>query len=320
MTTTPSARTFSSDFKRFFIRGLVVLLPSVLTLWILVTAYKFVDNTIAEPINRGVRLAINNLAPHWGAFSPLLEPTNEAVDGELNQRLAAGTEVTREQVHDELREAIRTDSALRRATIKTWWDRRWYLNLIGLIIAIVAVYIAGRLLGGFFGRRIYRKVEGVITTLPVFKQIYPYVKQVVDFLFSDEQPMKFNRVVVVQYPRKGIWSVGFLTGNTMKSIARESGDAVTVFIPSSPTPFTGYTITVPRREAIEVPITVEQAIRFAVTGGVLVPDNQMIPEGVMPQIPPPPDATQSEPLGLPKGHKTPEAASSADTEIQRDAG
>ncbi len=320
MTPTPSARTFSSDFKRFFIRGLVVLLPSVLTLWILVTAYKFVDNTIAEPINRGVRLAINNLAPHWGAFGPLLEPTNEAVDGELNQRLAAGTEVTREQVHEEMREAIRTDSALRRATIKTWWDRRWYLNLIGLIIAIVAVYIAGRLLGGFFGRRIYRKVEGVITTLPVFKQVYPYVKQVVDFLFSDEQPMKFNRVVVVEYPRKGIWSVGFLTGNTMKSIARESGDAVTVFIPSSPTPFTGYTITVPRREAIEVPITVEQAIRFAVTGGVLVPDNQMIPEGVMSQIPPPSDVTQSEPLGLPKGHKTPEAASSPDTEIQRDAG
>lgn len=320
MTTTPSARTFSSDFKRFFIRGLVVLLPSVLTLWILVTAYKFVDNTIAEPINRGVRLAINNLAPHWEALGPLLEPTNEAVDSELNQRLAAGTEVTREQVHDELREAIRTDSALRRATIKTWWDRRWYLDLIGLIVAIVAVYIAGRLLGGFFGRRIYRKVEGVITTLPVFKQVYPYVKQVVDFLFSDEQPMKFNRVVVVQYPRKGIWSVGFLTGNTMKSIARESGEAVTVFIPSSPTPFTGYTITVPRREAIEVPITVEQAIRFAVTGGVLVPDNQLIPEGVMPQIPPSPDATQSEPLGLPKGHKTSEAASTADTEIQRDAG
>ncbi|MCH8165633.1 MAG: DUF502 domain-containing protein [Planctomycetes bacterium] len=320
MTTTPSARTFSSDFKRFFIRGLVVLLPSVLTLWILVTAYKFVDNTIAEPINRGVRLAINNLAPHWEALSPLLEPANEAVDNELNQRLAAGAVVTREQVHHELREAIRTDSALRRATIKTWWNRRWYLNLIGLIIAIVAVYIAGRLLGGFFGRRIYRKVEGVITTLPVFKQVYPYVKQVVDFLFSDEQPMKFSRVVVVQYPRKGIWSVGFLTGNTMKSIARESGDAVTVFIPSSPTPFTGYTITVPRREAIEVPITVEQAIRFAVTGGVLVPDDQSIPEGVIPQIPPPPDATQSEPLGLPKGHKTPEAASSAETEIQHDAG
>ena len=320
MTTTPSARTFSSDFKRFFIRGLVVLLPSVLTLWILVTAYKFVDNTIAEPINRGVRLAINNLAPHWEALSPLLEPANEAVDNELNQRLAAGAVVTREQVHHELREAIRTDSALRRATIKTWWNRRWYLNLIGLIIAIVAVYIAGRLLGGFFGRRIYRKVEGVITTLPVFKQVYPYVKQVVDFLFSDEQPMKFSRVVVVQYPRKGIWSVGFLTGNTMKSIARESGDAVTVFIPSSPTPFTGYTITVPRREAIEVPITVEQAIRFAVTGGVLVPDDQSIPEGVIPQIPPSPDATQSEPLGLPKGHKTPEAASSAETEIQHDAG
>ena len=62
----------------------------------------------------------------------------------------------------------------------------------------------------------------------------------------------------------------------MKSVAEDAGDSVTIFIPSSPTPFTGYTITVPRSEVRELPITVEEAIRFAVSGGVLVPDHQLV--------------------------------------------
>ena len=249
MTTQPSARTFSSDFKRFFIRGLVVLLPSILTLWIVVKAYQFVDNTIARPINGWVRAGLIQFCHVWPPFRAYFGPDQEVIAANVN----------------------------------AWWDARaWYLNIIGLIVAIVAVYVVGRLLGGFFGRRIYKKLEGVITTLPVFKQVYPYVRQVVDFLFSDERPLKFNRVVLVQYPRRGIWSVGFLTGNTMKTIARESGESVTVFIPSSPTPFTGYTITVPRHETIEIPITVEEALRFTVTGGVLVPDRELMKEAVEP--------------------------------------
>ncbi len=67
-------------------------------------------------------------------------------------------------------------------------------------MAVLAVYFAGRLLGGFLGRRVQRRIEGVIPSLPVFKQVHPYVQQVVDFLFSDDKPIKFNRVVVVEYP------------------------------------------------------------------------------------------------------------------------
>jgi len=243
MTNNPAARTFSSDFKRFFIRGLVVLLPSVLTLWIVVKAYQFIYYNIADPINQWVRLGLVQLSraspPLLGYFGP--DP--ESVAG----------------------------------NIAAWWTgHHWYLDTIGVIIAIVVVYIAGRLLGGFFGRRIYRRLEQVVTALPILKQIYPYVKQVVDFLFSDERAMKFNRVVMVEYPRKGVWAVGFLTGSAMKSIAIESGDSVTVFVPSSPTPFTGYTITVPRDEVVDLPISVEEAIRFAVTAGVLIPDHQMV--------------------------------------------
>lgn len=263
----PSDRTFTADFRRFFLRGLVVVLPSVLTLWIVVKAYQFVDNTIAEPINRGVRLTIASTARVWSPLRSAFDPSPEEVEAETRLVVASG------------RTAPPPETVLfrlRRDNIREWWTARWYMDLIGLVVAIVAVYIAGRMLGGFFGRRIYRRLEDFFTTLPIVKQVYPYVKQVVDFLFSDDKPIDFSRVVAVEYPRKGIWSVGFVTGSTLRSIQEHVGTSVTVFIPSSPTPFTGYTITVPRTELIELPITVEEAIRFAVSAGVLVPDHQQI--------------------------------------------
>jgi len=261
----PSGRTFTGDFRRFFLRGLVVLLPSILTLWIMVKAYQFIDNTIAEPINRGVRIMLVNTTRVWTPLREVFDPTEEEIE-------KAWAELPPNRQLPEARTTLR--AKLRAQHIETWWAGHWYMDLIGLFVAIIAVYIAGRLLGGFFGRRIYRKVEDIITTVPVFKQVYPYVKQVVDFLFSDDRPIKFNRVVAVEYPRKGIWSVGFLTGDTLRTIQERTGDSVTVFVPSSPTPFTGYTITILREEVIELPLTVEEAIRFAVSGGVLVPTHE----------------------------------------------
>ncbi len=271
MTTDSQARTFTGDFKRFFIRGLVVVLPTVLTLWIVIKAYQFVDNTIAAPVNGLIRLGMNELA---GVWEPLGEvEAFQVTDEELvTARTEAGLDPTDGDRDAEFKAQLRPQK------IEQWWESRWYLNAIGLITAIVAVYVAGRLLGGFVGRRIYRRIEGFITTLPVFKQVYPYVKQIVDFLLSDDRPIKFSRVVLIEYPRNGIWSVGFMTGNTMKSIAKKSGDAVTVFIPSSPTPFTGYTITVPRDQIVELSLSVDEAIRFTVSGGVLIPAHQQIPE------------------------------------------
>ena len=247
MTKHSAARTFSADFKRFFIRGLVVLLPSVLTLWIVVKAYQFVYHNIAEPINGWIKLGLVQLGRNWSPARAKFGPDVESIP----------------------------------EGVATWWAAHsWYLDTIGVIVAIIAVYVAGRLLGGFVGRTIYRRLERLVVALPVFKQIYPYVKQVVDFLFGDEPAMRFNRVVVVEYPRRGIWAVGFVTGGTMKSIAKQSGDSVTVFVPSSPTPFTGYTIAVPRDEVFDLPISVEEAIRFAVTAGVLIPDHQVLETAV----------------------------------------
>ena len=263
-------RTFASDFKRFFGRGLGVLLPSVLTLWILVKAYQFVDSAIAQPINAGIRAGVAEGAEYWPALGGPFLPTQELIDTEVLRRRTSKTKSDDPVV-------IRRE--LTRTEVDEWWNRHALgLDWIGILVAVLSVYFAGRLLGGFLGRRVQKQFERVITSVPLFKQIYPYVKQVVDFLFSDDKPMKFNRVVTVEYPRKGIWAVGLVTGGTMRSIEHESGDALTIFIPSSPTPFTGYTITVPRGEVHELPISIDEALRFTISGGVLVPPHEALPE------------------------------------------
>jgi uncharacterized membrane protein len=166
----------------------------------------------------------------------------------------------------------------RERNLREWWEQRWYLRIFGLVVAIILIYLAGRFLGGLIGRRVYAKVENAFQRLPVVAQIYPHVKQVVDVFFGggEGERIKFNRVVLVEYPRRGIWTVGLLTGESMRQIEKTmETEGVTVFIPSSPTPFTGYTITVPRNEAIDLPITIDEALRFVVSGGVLVPPREM---------------------------------------------
>ena len=81
-----------------------------------------------------------------------------------------------------------------------------------------------------------------------------------------------SRVVAVEYPRKGIWSIGFVTGSGIKKIVdNERKEFLTILIPTSPTPFTGFIIMVPKKHTIDLDMTIEQALRFAVSGGVITP-------------------------------------------------
>jgi len=106
-------------------------------------------------------------------------------------------------------------------------------------------------------------------------QVYPYIKQITDFLFTEQEKKDlFSRVVAVEYPRKGIWSMGLVTGSGLKKIVDNAEkEFVTILIPTSPTPFTGFVIMVPKEDTIDLDITIEQALRFAVSGGVIAPDN-----------------------------------------------
>ena len=159
-----------------------------------------------------------------------------------------------------------------------WWNQHSYLNGVGFVLAIIGIYFIGRFMASFIGRSIWRVVERGLTRTPVVKQIYPNVKQVTDFFLS-ERRLEFSRVVAVEYPRKGIWSLGLVTGPGMRQLAETlDSDLLTVFVPSSPTPVTGYTIVLRRDEVIDLPLSIDEALRFTVSGGVVVPPAQRLPQ------------------------------------------
>lgn len=288
-------RTFGQDFKQFFGRGLAILLPSVLTLWILWQLALFVYSNVGEPINRTVRLVI-------------IEVTPRVVSDE---RLPAWFRVSRSEIETarerpEFRSTARaSDDRVRRYVrsekLREFWDGHWYLEMTGLLVAIILIYFCGLLLGGLIGRRLYTRVERLFARVPGFKQVYPHVKQVTEMVLG-ERPIAFNRVVLVEYPRKGLYTVGLVTGSSMLSIRNHAGDdVVSIFVPSTPTPFTGFTITVPKSEVVDLPIKVEEAIRFFITGGVLVPDKEVWDtsgENAPQPLQPPP--------GIPAGETSPD--------------
>jgi len=270
-----SQRTFFQDFKIFFFRGLGILLPSIITLGILLWAFGFLNNRVAAPINSVARSCViwvvpkivneNNL-PEWFVAS------DDEVLALQDERLRAGLQ----PVADDLARA-----KIRESNVREFWESHWYLRGIGFLLAILLVYLAGVLVGNLIGRRIYHLLEKLITRVPIIKQVYPSVKQVTDFMLGGGGDAKklpgSGKVVLVEYPRVGIWTVGLLTGDTMRSIQEHTGvPCVTVFIPSSPTPFTGYTITVPRDTLCELNVSLDEALKFIVSGGVLVPESQRL--------------------------------------------
>lgn len=264
-------RTFTSDFRRFFGRGMAILLPSALTLWILVQLFNFLMNNVGQPINRGVRMVIIEVAPRVVPEARLpswFRVTEDEIAEARRVRMFRGIG----QMTDD-----RVRTLMRREKFREAWDDHWYLEASGLVVAIILIYFAGLLLGGYLGRRVYERLEALLAKIPGFKQVYPHVKQVVQMIMGDT-PIAFNRVVMVEYPRRGIWTVGLMTSSSLRAVHEQAGEpAITIFIPSTPTPFTGFTINVPAKEAIDLPISVEEAIRFFVTGGVLVPRSQLPP-------------------------------------------
>lgn len=230
--------SFTTDFKRFFLRGLAVLLPTMITIAIIVYVLSFVDGYIGKHLNHGLQWIVVQ-------FWRLVERTEFTWSGP-------------DAVWDRVK-AIWADYQL-------WW--------LGFLLAIGLIYVLGRFVASFLGRTVWQMVERAFARTPVLKQVYPYVKQVTDFLLS-ERKVEFSRVVAVEYPRRGLWSLGLVTGPGMKQL-REAAthDLLTVFIPSSPTPVTGYTITVRRDEVIDLPVSIDEALRFTVSGGVIMPRSQ----------------------------------------------
>lgn len=141
---------------------------------------------------------------------------------------------------------------------------------------ILLLYLLGRFIAAGIGRLAINLFERLIHRLPLIRNVYSSVKQVSDFFFA-EREVEYTKVVAIEYPRKGIWSLGFVTGESMLDIRSAANEPVlSLLIPTSPIPGTGYTITVLKSETIDLNISVDQAFQFIISCGVVVPVAQIV--------------------------------------------
>ena len=173
-------------------------------------------------------------------------------------------------VNSAIQYAVHWASGIPLADVEVWYEQYW-LGWLGVVVAVIGLCVVAYFVGTFLGGRIVRFFEASIMRMPILRRIYPGAKQVSEFFFSERQ-VEFRRVVAIEYPRRGLWSVGFVTGRSLRAITQQTEEELlTVFIPNSPMPVTGYIVAVPRREVIDLPISVDEAFQFTISGGVIVP-------------------------------------------------
>ena len=231
-----------SGGKKLFLRGLALLLPTIVTLIILIWGFGVINDYLVGPVNRVVNAVVN-----LTGF--------EKVDGTL-----------------------RGDDT--RTKVDHAWPVQWFVvtplswflrKALGFLLTILFIGLAGLAVGTLIGRRLWNAVEKRLTRLPLVRFVYPFIREVTDFVFTDHK-VAFHSVVLVQYPRAGLWSIGFRTGAGFDALEKGVGrPLVSVFIPSSPTPMTGYVIFAPEEDLVALDISIDDAFRLIMSGGVIVP-------------------------------------------------
>jgi len=213
-------QTLGARVRQVFKRGLAALLPTLLTLVILIKAYQFLRDTVGFWLTDFWEWAFGYTVPKEGRLAEVL-------------------------------------------------------TVVGIFLAAVAVFLLGYFVSTVVGRWAFGKVDAWLKRLPIVRQVYPGLKQVTDFLLTAEQTIRFTDVVAVPYPRRGVYSLGFVTGRGFRQL-QEATDRrmVNVFVPSSPTPISGYVVFFPEDEVVYLDISVEEAFRFVLTGGVVIPGSQ----------------------------------------------
>ncbi|WDZ96409.1 DUF502 domain-containing protein [Herbaspirillum sp. WKF16] len=194
--------------RKYFITGLLILVPLAITLWVL--------NLIISTMDQSLLL----LPPSWRP---------EALLG-------------------------------------------FYIPGLGSILTLLIIFLTGLAARNFIGRQIVSLWEGMLTRIPVVKSIYSSVKQVSDTLFSSSGNA-FRKAVLIQYPRQGSWTIAFLTGTPGGEVKNHlQGDFISVYVPTTPNPTSGFFLMLPRADSIELDMSVDEALKYIVSMGVVAPE------------------------------------------------
>lgn len=142
---------------------------------------------------------------------------------------------------------------------------------LGLLIFILVIFITGFVAANFLGKKILHLLERWFLKIPLVSKIYPHIKQFVDIVL-DKEKSALKKVVLVEYPRRGVYSLGFITNEGILEIEKKTGSGIiTVLIPSVPNPYSGFFFFFKKEEVIYLDMSVEDAIKLVVSGGVLQP-------------------------------------------------
>jgi len=196
-----------NKLKRYFITGLLTILPIFLTLFIFLIIFRLIDNIIGRIINSYFKAAFG-----------------------------------------------------------------FYIPGLGFILVILIILIIGFIVSHILSKKALPLIERWFLKLPGIRQIYPAIKQIVGFVFSKDIAA-FKKVVLVEYPSKGIWSVGFMTNEGFREAQELTGqELIHVLIGSTPSPWSGFFILVPKNAVKFLEMSAEEGIKLIVSGGILKPD------------------------------------------------
>jgi uncharacterized membrane protein len=148
---------------------------------------------------------------------------------------------------------------------------------IGLLILLVGLTLVGAVTANMVGRMMVRGSDRLLNRMPVVRNVYNALKQIFETVLS-QKSQAFREVVLVEYPRKGVWVLGFITGAPDGEIQKlGGGELINVFVPSTPNPTGGYLLFLPERDVVRLSMTVEEGIKMVVSGGIVAPPDRQAP-------------------------------------------
>lgn len=168
------------------------------------------------------------------------------------------------------------DGHVRRLLPAEYMDLLVYQDItipgVGVLAAFIAFVVIGWFASNILGRFFIRTGEYILDRIPVIRNIYSAIKQIFETITASQSDA-FREVVMLEYPRKGTWSIGFVTGSSRGEVQdRVSSDTINVFVPTTPNPTSGFLLFVPKKEVKFLDMSVEEGIKLVVSAGIITPD------------------------------------------------
>jgi uncharacterized membrane protein len=267
-------------FRRAVLRGLAVLCPPLLTVLILIWVVNTTKSYFLEPVTGWARESIVwYVADIRRDLPPQGSAKNAAIDDKVYRRLDDGTFIP-----DSVYELVQqrpgqplpaTGHEYYRRYVDLTYLKPYVAIPFFLSLFILLLYFLGKFMAVGLGRFFWDSFDRMISRLPVVRSVYSSIKQVSDFLLS-EHPLKYSRIVAVEYPSPGLWTIGFVTNESFEVVKESAQEPVlVVLLPYSPIPHTGCTVIVLKSKCIDLDITFDQACQFVISCGVVVPQHQL---------------------------------------------